>query len=388
MKFSVLIPTRNRLELLEYAVATVLRQDYSDWELVVADNDSAQDVAGYVQKLGDPRIRYFRTRSFLPVTDNWNYALAQSSGDYVIMLGDDDALLKGYFTRQAALIEQFSAPDFIYTDALQYAYPGVMPDHEEGLLQIGYTAFIGGAREPFMLPRADALEAVRNSMRFRVTFGFNMQHFLVARAQISALASAGEFFQSPYPDYYAANALFLTAGRALIVPRPMVAIGISSKSFGFYYFNRREDEGVSFLNNADTDTSGIDIAQTLLPGSAMNTSWLIAMEILQRNFPAQSTFPVARRRYRLLQIISIWRNQGWRGLARLLRRLTPKELLVLPLLAAALAVVRLLPGRPGSALYERLVQALGAYPRFDHRRKSVPYRNILEVFENVDPDYY
>src|SRR5687768_11034765 len=85
MKFSVLLPTRNRLELLRYAIESVRRQFYQDWEIVVSDNDSIEDVRGYVASLGDGRIRYVRTPRFIPVTDNWSNALAHSSGDYVVM---------------------------------------------------------------------------------------------------------------------------------------------------------------------------------------------------------------------------------------------------------------------------------------------------------------
>jgi len=45
MKFSVLIPTHDRLDLLRYAVESVIRQDYDDWELAISDNDSKEDVA-------------------------------------------------------------------------------------------------------------------------------------------------------------------------------------------------------------------------------------------------------------------------------------------------------------------------------------------------------
>ncbi len=98
MKFSVLLPTRNRLDLLSYAIETVRRQDYSDWEIIVSDNFSEEDIAGYVRSIDDSRIKYCRTDKFVPVTDNWNNALAKSDGDYVIMLGDDDCLMKGYFS--------------------------------------------------------------------------------------------------------------------------------------------------------------------------------------------------------------------------------------------------------------------------------------------------
>ena len=135
MKFSVLLPTRNRLDLLSYAIETVRRQDYSDWEIIVSDNFSEEDIASYVRSLNDPRIKYFRTDAFIPVTDNWNNALEQSAGDYIIMLGDDDGLMKGYFSTLGHVIEKYDAPDLIYTSAYLYAYPGVMPDFPDGFLR-------------------------------------------------------------------------------------------------------------------------------------------------------------------------------------------------------------------------------------------------------------
>ena len=43
------------------------------------------------------------------MTENWNRALAMSEGEYVIMLGDDDALLDGYLRRMQELIARFDA---------------------------------------------------------------------------------------------------------------------------------------------------------------------------------------------------------------------------------------------------------------------------------------
>ena len=106
MRFSVLLPTHNRLEYLRLAIETVRRQDYPEWEIVVSDNASEQDVAGFVASLHDPRIRYLRTERFESVTANWNLALDASSGDYVVMLGDDDALMPGYLRRIDSLLRR------------------------------------------------------------------------------------------------------------------------------------------------------------------------------------------------------------------------------------------------------------------------------------------
>jgi hypothetical protein len=128
-----IIPTRDRLTLLRSAVDSVLRLDDEDCELVISDNASSEYIAEYVESLSDPRVVYARTPRPLAVTDNWNNALEHSSGDYVIMLGDDDALLGTYFSRTRKLIAEFDRPEVVYHNALVYAYPGVVPDEPDGL---------------------------------------------------------------------------------------------------------------------------------------------------------------------------------------------------------------------------------------------------------------
>src|SRR4029078_1491335 len=105
-KFSVLLPTRDRLELAKDAIQTARWQSYSDWELIVADNCSSSDVREYVESLSDPRIVYIRSDKPVSVTENWNRALNASSGDYVIVLGDDDGLVPDYFYRLLTVIDK------------------------------------------------------------------------------------------------------------------------------------------------------------------------------------------------------------------------------------------------------------------------------------------
>ena len=176
MKFSVLLPTRNRLNLLSYAIETVIRQDYLDWEIIISDNCSEEDIKNYVVSLNDPRIKYYQTEEFIPVTENWNNALTKSDGDYVIMLGDDDCLMQGYFSRLKKVIEENDSPDLIYTSALLYAYPGVIPGHSEGFLRsYSHSKIFRSAHEPFMLGRSDAVALVNYSVDFRMRFDYNMQ---------------------------------------------------------------------------------------------------------------------------------------------------------------------------------------------------------------------
>ena len=380
MKFSILIPTRDRLELLRHAVESVRLQEYSDWEVVVSDNASSQDVAGYIASRADERLRYSRTDKLIPVTDNWNLALERSTGDYIMMLGDDDALLPSCLARARRIAESWKLPDAIYTEALQFAYPRVIPDHPEAFIQTGYNEFFkNGAAEPFALAPEVAERLVRQAMQFRIRYGFNMQHFIISRRLVETLRPKGPFFQSPYPDYYAANAILLAARSVVANPRPLVLIGISPKSFGFYYHNRREREGVEFLQNIQSPEVWKRLRGKFVPGTNMNDSWLCAMETLALNFPERGDLKVNYRRYRLLQYQAALRQHSWRAFGTIIGHSKWWEWLLYGPVVAAYVLSYLLPAHPRARAHEALRSSLSAYPRFDLRRRAVPYRDILEA---------
>lgn len=393
MRFSVLLPTRNRLDLLRYAVETVRRQDDDGWEIVVSDNCSEDDVEGYVRSLGDARIRYYRTERFVPVTENWNNALERSTGDYVVMLGDDDGLMKGYFSTLRRVLAHHPDPDFVYTGALLFAYPGVMPDRPEGFLRThGAARFLSGSTEPSWLDLSVAREMVRRSMRFQLRFDYNMQFAVISRRLIDSMRSRGPFFQSPYPDYYSMNAMMLVADRILVVPRPLVAIGVSPKSFGWYWANDKEQSGTEFLKNVPDADVLARVKDKVLPGPNLNTSWLLSMETLLQRYGGDHALAVDYGRYRLMQAIHTVRrailsdDPAERGVGELVSRLTWREKLSYGLLLgpyARIAARLPAPFRTRAARYP--VTALRTYP--PHTTQPIPGRfaNMLEVFERFDP---
>ena len=388
MKFTVLLPTRNRLALLKYAVETVRRQNYSDWEIIISDNASEEDIEGFVDSLSDSRIKYIRTEQFIPVTANWNNALAHATGDYILMLGDDDGLLRDYFQSARALIQTFSYPELVLTDALLYAYPGVIPEHPEGFLQIGFGAFFSERTEPYMVSREAALVAVQNAMNFRISYQFNMQYSLISRSLVQRASRIGPFFQSPYPDYYASNTNLLLADTILAVPKPMVCIGISRQSFGYYFFNHRQEEGARLLNDNLTDPAWHFVEDKVLPGSQLYSCWLAAVEMVRRNFPDQHDLKVDYARYRMLQLIYLLRYGDPKSRTQVIAALRGLERAKYLLLLALTSLVRTLSSRGERLLTGRLEHWISPLPNADTRVRPVPWQNMLDVFERATPEYY
>lgn len=92
-KFSIAIPVYNRSEYLRQAILSVLTQTVSDFELVISDDCSTEDLGTVVGAFSDPRIIYRRTENRLGGTANHQRAVSLSSGEYVITLNSDDLLL-------------------------------------------------------------------------------------------------------------------------------------------------------------------------------------------------------------------------------------------------------------------------------------------------------
>lgn len=388
-----MLPTRNRLEYLKYAIETVRRQDYVDWEIIVADNASDDDIGSYVQSLNDERILYSRSDQFISVTENWNRSLERSSGDFVIMLGDDDGLMQGYFRRVRWLIEEYGSPDLIYSSGYLYAYPGVLPGYPAGLLHHYRNAsFLRSANEPFWLSTEEAMRLVRQSLDFKMKFTFNMQYFLMSRSLIDNLLSDGPVYQSPFPDYYASNVMLMKARRILIEPRPLVAIGITPKSYGYYLFNNREHEGVEFLHGTDPIGWDRPVDRPLLPGTNMINSWLLAMEAVVKTYGRTKVLRVNYGRYRRLQIVHVLSGYVDGSVSRdvyaqVKRSMRPWERAVYSVMLFGVSVgLKVFRGRP-KALFRsvlgRLHRGLRSSVEWDRVGAVEGCRNMLEVFESA-----
>src|SRR3954451_2358790 len=133
IKISFLIPSKNRLDLLKHAVSSALAQPHREIEIIISDNASDENYKQYVASVGDPRIVYYRQPAPVPVTQNWRTALSLATGDYVLMLGDDDALTPQF---SEIVLPHLSpeGPELAYLAAYHYCYPGVMPGVPAGYL--------------------------------------------------------------------------------------------------------------------------------------------------------------------------------------------------------------------------------------------------------------
>jgi len=390
MKFSIVIPTHNRLDLLRDAIETVVRQDYDDWDLVVFDNASTDDIAGHVAGLADKRIRCVRSDEFLPVTASWNRAIDLATGDYIVFLGDDDGLAPRYFSRISAIIREFRSPEIVYCAIYQFLHPGVAPWDRRGFVaDVRSGFFFVGRDSPFVLSAAQAREAVRGSIGLRRNFTFNIQAFAFSRAILGRLRGDGPIFRSPFPDYYLANIALAKSESTVVVPSPMTIAGVSAASYGFTLFNKLEEQGARILNaKLAADPLYAEVERFLLPGPLYNSNYVLTMEHVVRYAQGFVDCHVDYGRYRRLQILASliagggWLQPGTDG-TQLWPMLAPLEklwavVLSVPLLLGRMVGIEAWVGR----VLERLLGPYGFRPKqliLDRGNFS----RLIQVFEAI-----
>ncbi len=316
LKYSIVIPTHNRLELTKDAIETVRRQTFSNWEVIVFDNSSTEPLESYVNSLADPRIKFKRSDDFLPVTESWNCAINEATGDYVMLIGDDDGLKPNFFERLDAIVQKYS-PDMIYSSILQFFHPGVAPWRREGYVtEVRSGSFFVGRGEAFLLDHAIRRAAVEGSLQIRRSFSFNMQAQIYKRQFIERLKIDGKFFHSPFPDYYIANVAFALADTIVVEPEAMAIAGVSRASFGFTLFNNLEAKGAALLNSDyDKDPGFKYLESQLLPGPGYTTSYLVTMQHVADRLKNWTQVRPDIKRYRRMQIFATISNSdrgmGW-----------------------------------------------------------------------------
>jgi len=103
-KVSVLIPVYNGRRFLAECLYSILAQDFSDMEILIADDGSTDGSPELIQRYAekDQRIRWWRNPVNLGLAGNFNCCLRAAQGDYIKYVLQDDLLLSPSTIRQMA----------------------------------------------------------------------------------------------------------------------------------------------------------------------------------------------------------------------------------------------------------------------------------------------
>ena len=88
---SICIPAYKHVEYLQRLLDSVLRQTYTDYEIVITDDSPDSSVAELVEKYQSGKdIRYYKNAQPLGTPENWNEAVRKASGEWIKIMHNDD----------------------------------------------------------------------------------------------------------------------------------------------------------------------------------------------------------------------------------------------------------------------------------------------------------
>lgn len=117
-RVSIIMPTHNRAHLIGESLASALGQSLQPTEIIVVDDGSSDETPAIVTSFGD-RLTYIRQEN-AGKSAALNRGIAAASGDFVLVLDDDDLLPRGALAAHVAAIEGHPGAGFSYGQFVRF----------------------------------------------------------------------------------------------------------------------------------------------------------------------------------------------------------------------------------------------------------------------------
>jgi len=91
---TIVIPTYNRLQFVQQAIASVIAQTYIHWELIIVDDGSDDGTADAIISMNDSRIKLLQMKHIGNIASLRNTGVKAGSGDWLAFLDSDDIWVK------------------------------------------------------------------------------------------------------------------------------------------------------------------------------------------------------------------------------------------------------------------------------------------------------
>lgn len=223
-KVTLIIPTKGRAETLRYTLRSALDQSSNAYEIIASDNWSQDDTPEVLRTFTDRRLMTLRTDRPLSMGDHWEFALRHARGEYVVFIGDDDAVLPHGIDELIALIERRPSKAYFWKPPV-YAWP-----------MDGRPAWIRFLPRPTRETELLFRPRVARVLRYGGWTYANLPgvyHSAISRRILDTIRErTGRVFHSTQPDVFTAMAVPVFAENYIRASSPFTLHGLSAKSNG------------------------------------------------------------------------------------------------------------------------------------------------------------
>ena len=162
-KISILMGIYNCADTLEQAVASIQKQTYTNWELILCEDGSCDNTFEVAQALAekDSRIILLRNEKNVGLNATLNRCLAAATGEYIARMDGDDDCLPERFEKQIGFLENHPEYQIVSSAMVLFDETGewgqvTCPEYPQPEDTVGKTAFCHAA----VMLKKDAMDAV------------------------------------------------------------------------------------------------------------------------------------------------------------------------------------------------------------------------------------
>ena len=115
-KVSFILPAYKR-RFLHQVIASIFSQTYKDFELVIVDDASPENLKEVVDDFKDERLRYYRNAENIGGKDlvaAWNHAMEYATGEWCVLASDDDIYSSEYLATMEMLRGKYPHVDIFH----------------------------------------------------------------------------------------------------------------------------------------------------------------------------------------------------------------------------------------------------------------------------------
>lgn len=228
-KYSVIIPAKNGMPYLKWAVASVLSEPSDSLELVVSVDSSEDDSLEFAQSRKDSRVRVLTPPRSMSMSEHWDFAQSKSTGQWQIFLGQDDLLEEGYFEKLQAMTYEAEQKGFsaVVGRRAYINWEGVNSHHIPAIQTWGTS----GSRV------VSAREFIAKALYNQISYHEGPQAYtssLVKREIFDAIRkeNKGRLVTGHPQDAFLAASILKETGRFLYFRQPFSFVGTSPRSAG------------------------------------------------------------------------------------------------------------------------------------------------------------
>lgn len=109
------MPVYNVEKYVDASIASVLNQDFQDFEFIIINDGSTDGSAEIVKKYTDPRIRFISNDGNKGLVYTLNLGVKEASGEWIARMDGDDLCLSNRFSTQLSYLKNHPEIDILAT---------------------------------------------------------------------------------------------------------------------------------------------------------------------------------------------------------------------------------------------------------------------------------